>query len=75
MNTGKRLVEFLIICKTAVESLQKVETQLPNSSSLRSIISKRTARTAAASSSLGMDMVFNEANLHFPIKKLQLMLP
>ena len=70
-NTGNRLLEFLIIWRTAVESLQNVDEQLFRESSFRIMMSNLTASTAAESSSLGIDNVFKGANRHFPIKKQQ----
>ena len=74
-NTGNRLVEFLIVKRTVVESDQNVEMQLSSFNSLRSKISRRTASTAAVSSSLGIDKAFNGASPHFPINRLQCILP
>ena len=70
-NTGNRLLEFLIIWRTAVELLQNVDEQLFRASSFRIMMSNLTASTAAENSSLGIDNVFKGANQHFPIKKQQ----
>ena len=52
---GKWLVKFLMICKTAVESVQNMDLQFGKLSSLLTSCSRWIDTTAAVSSSLGTD--------------------
>ena len=54
-----------------MESLQDFEAQSCKFSSLRIIMSSLTARIAAVSSNLGIEMVLIGANQHLPIKRQQ----
>ena len=74
-NTRKRLVVFLLLYSTAVESVQKNEDVIGKSSSFLIISSSFIARTAAVNSNLGIDTDLMEANLDLPAMKDKEMLP
>ena len=74
-NVLKRFFSLFIYPRTIIESVQKYLSCIVSSNSFVTNLYNLTESTAAASSSLGIDIALIGANLDFPMTRLHFLLP